>query len=196
LLAWLWRRLFGIQLGRFEGSALTGAVIALVVVSGLLQTWPSAVFVGGLVILGYFIVRLIGTWGGSNHGADWPQRQVSLQPTMKTIGTFVIAVAVLLGIAQVLLLDGFDGELFSLVAKQDTQYSFRYSDAAFRRISVGMTPDDVIKLLGRPLIDEHHDDGTEAWAFTRSPSDASYHVRSILFEHGRVKSVHHEFYVD
>jgi hypothetical protein len=97
-------------------------------------------------------------------------------------------------------LDGYDGWALSLLAmKEDTVYAAGYSDAAFRRVDIGMTEREVAALLQEPLEIYTAKLGAElmpGWAYTRSAADASYRVRCILFRDGRVAKVLHEFYLD
>ena len=52
----------------------------------------------------------------------------------------------------------------------------------------GMTKADVVRLLGEP--------GERTFVYSRRPTDASYHVRVVLFRNGRVAERISEFYVD
>jgi len=61
-LAWLWNRLWEIRIGGREGGALAGATLALLIIAGLVDSPSIGAFVGGLVIVGYFLVKLTGEW--------------------------------------------------------------------------------------------------------------------------------------
>jgi outer membrane protein assembly factor BamE (lipoprotein component of BamABCDE complex) len=60
--------------------------------------------------------------------------------------TAVAAVAV-----HAFLLDGLDGWLLARAMGDDTTYAPHYSDAAFRRVQIGMNREAVDRLLGPPL---------------------------------------------
>ena len=97
-------------------------------------------------------------------------------------------------------IDGYGGWVLSRLArKEDTAYAPQYSDDGFRRIAVGMTNDDVTKLVGRPL--EVYSVSLEGkqctgWRFSRSANGASYRIRSIVFCEGHVRKIFREFSLD
>lgn len=85
-----------------------------------------------------------------------------------------------------------------LAASEDTVYAAGYSDAAFKRVRVGMSETDVAELLGEPL-EFYAVEGTPdlvGWRYSRSARDASYHVRAVLFRDRRVVEIFCEFYLD
>jgi hypothetical protein len=129
------------------------------------------------------------------------------------------------GCAHVLLLDGLTGAVLPVFYGDDTIYARGYSDTKFRRITTGMTPAEVVALLGRPLREvreyEHRagrlaveidEDGrvrsgappesdlgppsAAVWSFTKTPNDSSYRVRVVRFRNGLVERIIHEYYVD
>ncbi|HMO41600.1 MAG TPA: hypothetical protein PKE17_19465 [Saprospiraceae bacterium] len=109
-------------------------------------------------------------------------------------------------------LDGLDGALFSSGMEYDTQFATQYSDQKFRAITAGMTTNELIEILGNPLViwtrdkvftkegtrDEHirDQDITYIWKYSISPSDTHYHMRTISVKNGIVVGKHSEFYVD
>lgn len=94
-------------------------------------------------------------------------------------------------------MDGYLGWFASRVAaREDTVYASGYSDAAFRKVSEGMTERDVAGLLGEPLEMYSVEPDLVGWRYARSADDNSYRVRAILFRDGRVVEVFCEFYVD
>ena len=99
------------------------------------------------------------------------------------------------------LIDGVIAELFALSLDEDTVYAPGYSDANWRHVSVGMTEDDVHRLLGAPqkrwVIDYPTNppvDYGERWSY--SPGDTNFRCRMLLFRAGRVIEKHSEFYLD
>ena len=92
-------------------------------------------------------------------------------------------------------LDGLHGWVLSLAWKHDTQFASGYSPVAWRRVHSGMSPAEVTSVLGPPL--ETYDFyGTTGWRYSRSPSDASYFNRVILFRDDRIYKRFSEFYLD
>lgn len=66
-----------------------------------------------------------------------------------------------------------------LAASEDTVYAAGYSDAAFKRVRVGMSETDVAELLGEPL-EFYAVEGTPdlvGWRYSRSARDASVSFR-------------------
>jgi hypothetical protein len=93
-------------------------------------------------------------------------------------------------------LDGTAGCWLPALVEEDTEYALGYSTAAFRRLRIGMSKDEVFALLGEPLDRYPVEGAREGWRWTRSPGDRSYRVRVALFTGGRVSEVLHEFYLD
>ena len=97
-------------------------------------------------------------------------------------------------------LDGYRGWFLSQLAqKEDTVYAPQYSNAGFRKIAVGMTDEDVIRLVGKPLETYSVSLGGKqyiGWRFSRSANGASYRIRALLFREGRVSKIFREFYLD
>ncbi|NOJ81898.1 outer membrane protein assembly factor BamE domain-containing protein [Myxococcus xanthus] len=99
--------------------------------------------------------------------------------------------------AHLLLLDGLDGFLWSLIFRPSTHFAPGYSWLAFRRVQPGMSRDEVVKLLGEPM--EVHDRPTQGalWRYSKSPTDSHYSLRVVFFSDGGVVTrVAHEYYVD
>ena len=114
---------------------------------------------------------------------------------------FLVGVVLLWGAtASGLLIDGVSGLIWGTRLSEDTVYAPGYSDAAFRRITVGMTIAEVHRRLGPPLrtwaLSPSSDPGEigERWSY--SPGDTNYRCRVLLFRSGRVFRKHAEFYVD
>jgi hypothetical protein len=83
------------------------------------------------------------------------------------------------------------------VLEDTTEYSKDYSEDAFRRVSIGMTMDEVAQVAGKPL-EEYlvPHSGQTGWRYTRSVRDGNYRVRVVLFHDGRVVKIKREFYLD
>lgn len=94
-------------------------------------------------------------------------------------------------------IDGLPGCIWPLVFKEDTQFAPGYSHAAFHQVTVGMTADDVLRLLGAPLFKNSREQGGEEWwSWSRSRRSNSYWVRGVVLEEGRITKVVHKFYFD
>ena len=96
------------------------------------------------------------------------------------------------------LLDGLDGFIWSRLFQEDTRYSERYSDAAFRKVYPGVTQTTLTELLGQPLrtySPTSDRDMTILW-FSESPNDSHFRLRSVDLRDGLVIRRHSEFYVD
>ena len=97
-----------------------------------------------------------------------------------------------------IMLDGLDGFIWSRMLHDDTRYSERYSDAAFREVRVGMTESEVTRLLGAPLrayTPDRSRDWTSLW-FSESPTDSNFRRRTVELRDGKVIGKQSEFYVD
>jgi hypothetical protein len=98
------------------------------------------------------------------------------------------------------LIDGVLGELLGLVLYEDTAYALGYSDAKWRQMSVGMTEEQVHRILGAPQArwvtdySKSTSDFGERWSY--SPGDTNFRCRVLLFRAGRVVEKHSEFYLD
>ncbi len=105
-------------------------------------------------------------------------------------------------------IDGIKGEPFDLLGCTDTQYAKGYSHWRFERITVGMTLDEVVAILGEPLNrwisyggrstskrfpEKAHFVGL---GHSRSPWSTHYRLRQINLDHGVVAEIRGYFYVD
>ncbi|MCP3062120.1 hypothetical protein LXT21_25360 [Myxococcus sp. K38C18041901] len=96
-------------------------------------------------------------------------------------------------------MDGYVGELASLVFSEDTVFAPGYSAFKFWRIRQGMTEAEVEQLVGLPLetwTPRDDEPGELYWGYSHSPGDAHYRMRLVRFRDGRVHETHTEFYVD
>lgn len=122
---------------------------------------------------------------------------------MKVFAAAVLCVLLLAGLLAGLhayLLDGLDGLFWGFVLSEDTVYSPGYSDSGFRAVRLGMTADEVHRLLGPPQSRWMNRQGPttletgERWSF--SPGDTNFRCRVVLFRNGIVIERHSEFYLD
>jgi hypothetical protein len=145
---------------------------------------------------------------------------------------------VTIGAVHVLSLEGVHGWFLSVMHDDRTVYAPGFGDAAFRRVSKGMSERDVRHILPEPLGEvwsygdgrqrqaivgfthgrvDHVNSGPtdihigtssdevmrrlgepreKCFVYSRTPNDGSYHVRVIVFQHGKVTERLSEFYVD
>jgi hypothetical protein len=120
--------------------------------------------------------------------------------TMATGTVLLSGVVAALVFLHLWLLDGLDGAVFAIALREDTLYAAGYSDAAFRRVTTGMSEAQVEEVLGAPesrwAIDRSGagPDAGARWSY--SPGDTHYRCRVILYRRGHVVTKHAEFYVD
>ncbi|NVJ07390.1 outer membrane protein assembly factor BamE [Myxococcus sp. AM001] len=99
--------------------------------------------------------------------------------------------------AHLLLLDGLDGLLLSFAFEPSTRFAPGYSWLAFRRVQPGMGRDEVVRLLGEPLVVHDTPPAGTSWRYSKSPTDSHYSLRVVAFSNsGVVTRVAHEYYVD
>jgi hypothetical protein len=95
-------------------------------------------------------------------------------------------------------LDGWPDLTYPYLLGDDTEFAPGYSAVGFWRVRAGMTPDEVVSLVGEPLerypIQGHPNE--EGWRWTRSPHSADYRVRVVRFRDRRVSERFSEYYVD
>lgn len=104
------------------------------------------------------------------------------RPGYLVVFVFLLGLSVLVSL-HAYLLDGLDGWAFGLGLQEDTVYAAGYSDRAFRKVTVGMGSDEVLRLLGEPLrirTDPYAlrsragESSDECWAYTVTPGDTNY----------------------
>ena len=163
------------------------------------------------------LLSLAATLGWVAVMAAWSDRRSWLQWTIRTSPDFVLVAAVafiavrllmpkmvwrsrilislllgftFVGAVEAWTLDGFDGSLRLLLLGDHTRYAQSYSDTAFKRIEVGMTPDQVEGILGRPFGEWNvsRDGSRLNWRWTESRDGSKeYRVRVVTFLGGHVE---------
>ncbi len=71
--------------------------------------------------------------------------------------------------------------VFGCLAGHDTAYAEGYTESGFCSLELGMTREEVVRILGRPL-DYEESLRRREWSYTKSPSSTSYHVRGVVFD--------------
>ena len=112
----------------------------------------------------------------------------------------IFRLAVLLVVGSVVFVSVFYAAFVTLVIfpefnSTDTVYSKGYSESNFQSLRVGMTPDQVEGLMGRPLkkitMESFH-----VWWYSESPGSNDFQRRHVVFREGRVCDIINDFYVD
>lgn len=94
---------------------------------------------------------------------------------MKRAGFAVIILAAIGAWYHFTSLDGVPGLVLRWILRDDTQYSAGYSDSAFRAVHAGMSAEEVLTTLGRPL--------GEVWMIETKPTDKCL---SVSLENDRI----------
>ncbi len=100
--------------------------------------------------------------------------------------------------------DGWRGVIFSILFPTDTHYSNGYSEDKFNRIRIGMHMNQVVAILGEPLVrwkpygylTISEKVNIVNFQYSKSPSDTHYHLRQICFDGDTVIEIRAKFYVD
>jgi hypothetical protein len=104
-----------------------------------------------------------------------------------------------------ILIDGWSGEIWSVLRWPDTKYSNGYSHKGFNEVYIGMTENEVLDILGEPIVrwfpfDKRGPEEKKNWVsfqYSESPGDTHYRLRQVLFnEKGIVTSKTGYFCVD
>jgi outer membrane protein assembly factor BamE (lipoprotein component of BamABCDE complex) len=89
---------------------------------------------------------------------------------------------------------------YTIFFKDDaTQFSSRYSEENFKKITKGMSKTDVVELMGEPLKKDltGGKNFSEVWRFTGAPADRNYWFRIVLFDtDGKVVACEAKYFVD
>ncbi len=79
----------------------------------------------------------------------------------------------------------------------DTGWVKGYRESNFAKVKIGMTHDEVRKIMGDPIPSPNSDNEAVYWAYTWSPSSTHYHQRGFLFSpSGCVTQTVRGFYFD
>jgi hypothetical protein len=117
---------------------------------------------------------------------------------MKRILIIIGAVIILLGVLSIRhysSVDGFPAVILALAFPEDTVYAPGYTDAGFMKVEVGMTREQVYRLIGQPIsVWTNSDTIGERWS--RSPGDTHFRCRVLQFSEGKVVDKHSEYYID
>lgn len=95
-------------------------------------------------------------------------------------------------------------KVVTLILQPDTKYSSGYTDEKFESISIGMTEEQVMDILGEPLTrwrpyrntkfqDKEHFVGLQ---YSESPGSGHYNLRQIYLDNGKVAEIKSYFYID
>jgi outer membrane protein assembly factor BamE (lipoprotein component of BamABCDE complex) len=77
--------------------------------------------------------------------------------------------------------------------QMDTKWAAGYSERNFSKVRVGMSQDEVRRIMGEPIWNPNPD----YWGYTESPSSTHYHQRGFVFSpSGKVTQIVKGFYFD
>ena len=101
-------------------------------------------------------------------------------------------------------LDGFEGEILSILCITDTEYSQEYTHSKFSKIITGMTSKKVLDILGEPLarwIPHDKESRSENnkyinYQYSQSPGSTHYRLRQVRFRNDTVYKISACFWVD
>jgi len=105
---------------------------------------------------------------------------------------------------DVIAIDGIAGELLRVIAPPDTRYARHYTHSNFAKTRRGMTEQEVLKLLGEPLLRwqpykytmyrrKAHYIGLQ---YSESPASTHYRLRQVYLDRGKVAEVIAYYYLD
>ena len=97
-----------------------------------------------------------------------------------------------------ILLPGPKDLLRSLIIGHDTVYAPGFSERNFRRVQIGMTPEEVEATMGCPPIQviDYPSKDKYYWEYSMSPGDTHHWMWTVSFNAGRVTRTSHGFYFD
>ena len=141
--------------------------------------------VGSAVLL--LLLGSVAMSGPVQGGVEEAKKQALVEPS-QGLGGSVDRIA----------LDGLFGWLLSLGDEDLTNFGSGYSDSAFRRITIGMTEVEVVRLCGRPLLSSRpeRDGDIIYWAYAVAKRKGNHHIREVVFRKGRVVRRKSDFWVD
>jgi hypothetical protein len=70
-----------------------------------------------------------------------------------------------------------------------TVYSAGYSEPGFHTIRIGMTPDQVERVMGQPLGKAPWGDRTENWQYSAGGGPMFFHRRWVIFTDSKVSTI-------
>ena len=92
--------------------------------------------------------------------------------------------------------------IFSLIDNENTVWAAGYSKEKFSLVKEGMSEDEVLEILGEPLVVENRKSGVN-WFYTSGPRGnvqgrvrGSTHIRRILFDSEGVSLKESSYYID
>lgn len=121
---------------------------------------------------------------------------------MKKLAILVLSAAILSGVGiHLYWLDGIVGYLCEIIFGE-TVYSTEYRESDFRRLKIGMTEEQVLKLLGEPLFKNPYHPDVWFYSYGKPVRDdigetnSDYTERIVKFGDGVVIEIHHAFYFE
>ena len=122
---------------------------------------------------------------------------------MKKIKNFVLSILLtvifLFALKQlnpVLKLDGYSGLLLNTLLVEETKFSENYSHKKFLKIKEGMTKEEVLKIIGNPIVEWNPQNDIDALQYSESPSSTHYRLRQVYLKDNKVAERISYFYID
>jgi hypothetical protein len=120
---------------------------------------------------------------------------------LKRTSIIVLFVVVILWLVKLsspfIKIDGYQGLLLGLLLETDTKYSNEYTHRGFVNVQEGMEEEDVLDLLGEPLV-RWFPMKTKytAFQYAESTSSTHYRLRQVYFQNGVVVLIRGYFWAD
>lgn len=112
------------------------------------------------------------------------------------LSLLIITLFILKQIIPILKLDGYSGLILSMQLQEDTIFSHKYTHEKFEQIKIGMTQEDVGKILGEPIVQWTPKQGINALQYSTSLTDTHYRLRQIYLKDNKVIDRISYFYID
>jgi hypothetical protein len=81
-----------------------------------------------------------------------------------------------------------------------TVYAPGYSESQFRRVRIGMTPNEVESIVGRPIRKDSTSSWAPCWIYSEPPPHGTigdnYSRRWVIFNNGKVSAIVDDYYED
>lgn len=94
-------------------------------------------------------------------------------------------------------IEGYSGMILEFfLPNHETVFAENYSDKGFLQINKGMTEEEVIKILGEPLVRWVPENNYIGFQYSESKESTHYSLRQVYFTQGKVKEIIGYYYID
>lgn len=108
----------------------------------------------------------------------------------------LILVALATIISTVVIMVGGMFGITKFMAYRNTMYAEHFNQGTFDSIFVGISMDDVQKILGQPLSISKNDAGFEYHWYSKPKKSSDYYIKLIIYQNNRVIDMQEKYYVD